>query len=189
MTKSLMPGLVYATGIVLGTEQFSRANAANMLLIAFGVVVCAIGEVNLVLKGVIQQLAALLFEVTHQMQALVCLQMISLCVFAENPGEEQVYHLFHCPDCDLAGFDVQAARLTLVQILINSKGLQMNPIQSLYYVSPACLMCLSIPFGRSPAFLQLYFLLAELRFDFSNFPGKHNNKEVGEDAWCGCSCT
>ncbi|KAK9918958.1 hypothetical protein WJX75_008319 [Coccomyxa subellipsoidea] len=101
MTKSLMPGLVYATGIVLGTEQFSRANAANMMLIAFGVVVCAIGEVNLVLKGVVQQLAALLFE---------------------------------------------AARLTLVQILINSKGLQMNPIQSLYYVSPACLMCLSIPF-------------------------------------------
>jgi EamA domain-containing membrane protein RarD len=63
MTKSLMPGLVYATGILMGTEQFTRASAANMLLIAFGVVVCAIGEVNLVLKGVLQQLAALLFEV------------------------------------------------------------------------------------------------------------------------------
>lgn len=63
MTKSLMPGLVYATGIFMGTEQFSRASAANMMLIAFGVVVCAIGEVNLVFKGVLQQLAALLFEV------------------------------------------------------------------------------------------------------------------------------
>ncbi len=63
MTKSLMPGLVYATGIFLGTEQFSKANAANMVLIAFGVVICAIGEVNLVFKGVAQQLAALLFEV------------------------------------------------------------------------------------------------------------------------------
>jgi hypothetical protein len=41
----------------------------------------------------------------------------------------------------------QAARLTLVQLLINSKGLQMNPIQSLYYVSPACFVCLSVPFG------------------------------------------
>ncbi len=39
-----------------------------------------------------------------------------------------------------------------MQILINSKGLQMNPIQSLYYVSPACLICLSIPFGESFAF-------------------------------------
>ncbi len=41
----------------------------------------------------------------------------------------------------------QAARLTLVQLLINSKGLQMNPLQSLYYISPACLLCLSLPLG------------------------------------------
>ena len=43
---------------------------------------------------------------------------------------------------------MQAARLTLVQVLINSKGLQMNPLQSLYYVSPACLICLSVPFCK-----------------------------------------
>lgn len=64
MTKSLMPGLVYASGVVMGTETFSRASAANMCLIAFGVVVCAYGEANLVLKGLVQQLAALLFEVS-----------------------------------------------------------------------------------------------------------------------------
>eukprot|EP00873_Tetraselmis_striata_P023910 jgi/Tetstr1/444174/TSEL_032068.t1 len=101
MTKSLMPGLVYASGIALGTEKFSNASAANMCLIAFGVVVCAIGEVNLILKGVVQQLMALLFEAT---------------------------------------------RLTMVQILINSRGLNMNPIQSIYYVSPACFVSLAIPF-------------------------------------------
>lgn len=101
MTKSLMPGLVYMSGIYLGTETFNMASAANMSLIAFGVVVCAVGEANLVLKGLIQQLAALAFE---------------------------------------------AARLTLVQILMNSKGLQMNPLQSLYYVSPACLISLLVPF-------------------------------------------
>ena len=44
---------------------------------------------------------------------------------------------------------MQAARLTLVQVLINSKGLQMNPLQSLYYVSPACLLCLSVPFSKA----------------------------------------
>lgn len=63
MTKSLMPGLVYTSGIFLGTEQFSIASAGNMTLIAFGVVVCAIGEANLVFKGLVQQLAALGFEV------------------------------------------------------------------------------------------------------------------------------
>lgn len=34
-----------------------------MLLIAFGVVVCALGEANLVIKGLVQQLVALVFEV------------------------------------------------------------------------------------------------------------------------------
>lgn len=100
MTKSLMPGLVYASGVLLGTEKFSSTVTANMLLIAFGVVVCAFGEMNLVLKGLMTQLAALGFE---------------------------------------------ASRLTLVQILINSQGLNMNPLQSLYYISPACLLCLSVP--------------------------------------------
>lgn len=47
----------------MGTEQFSKASAANMSLIAFGVLVCALGEANLVYKGLIQQLTALLFEV------------------------------------------------------------------------------------------------------------------------------
>eukprot|EP00951_Prasinocladus_malaysianus_P038895 scaffold430619_cov50-Prasinocladus_malaysianus.AAC.1 len=37
MTKSLMPGLVYASGIFLGTESFKASSAANMGLIAFGV--------------------------------------------------------------------------------------------------------------------------------------------------------
>ena len=84
MTKSLMPGLVYATGIALSTEQFSKANAANMLLIAFGVVVCAIGEVNLVFKGVAQQLAALLFEVRERP---LCLHQIT-------------HSALLCPACD-----------------------------------------------------------------------------------------
>lgn len=101
MTKSLMPGLVYLSGIHLGTETYKPSSAANMALIAFGVVVCAIGEANLVVKGLLQQLAALLFE---------------------------------------------AARLTMVQLLMNSQGLQMNPLQSLYYVSPACLLSLIVPF-------------------------------------------
>ena len=33
-----------------------------------------------------------------------------------------------------------------MQILINSQGLNMNPLQSLYYVSPACLLGLTVPF-------------------------------------------
>eukprot|EP00882_Tetradesmus_deserticola_P006782 GHRQ01007140.1.p2 GENE.GHRQ01007140.1~~GHRQ01007140.1.p2 ORF type:complete len:181 (+),score=104.47 GHRQ01007140.1:987-1529(+) len=62
MTKSLMPGLVYGCGCLVGTECFKPAVALNMGLIAVGVLVCALGEVNLVLLGLLEQLTALGFE-------------------------------------------------------------------------------------------------------------------------------
>ena len=36
MTKALMPGLVYATGVMMGTEILSRVNVLIMILIAIG---------------------------------------------------------------------------------------------------------------------------------------------------------
>ena len=51
------------SGIIFRVERFEWPSALNMLLIAFGVLVCAIGEQNLVMKGLVQQLAALGFEV------------------------------------------------------------------------------------------------------------------------------
>jgi hypothetical protein len=97
MTKSLMPGLVYAFGCAAGTERARGSRAATMLLIAAGVGVCAAGERALSALGLAQQLAALAFE---------------------------------------------AVRLTLVQVLMTRRGCAMNSLQSLYYVSPACLLFL-----------------------------------------------
>jgi hypothetical protein len=39
----------------------------------------------------------------------------------------------------------EATRLTLVQLLLQSKGIKFNPITTLYYVAPVCLACLLIP--------------------------------------------
>ncbi|XP_057536662.1 probable sugar phosphate/phosphate translocator At2g25520 [Amaranthus tricolor] len=39
----------------------------------------------------------------------------------------------------------EATRLVLIQILLTSKGINFNPITSLYYVAPCCLAFLSIP--------------------------------------------
>ncbi|KAL7586694.1 hypothetical protein Lser_V15G37844 [Lactuca serriola] len=39
----------------------------------------------------------------------------------------------------------EATRLVLIQTLLSSKGITFNPITSLYYVSPCCLLFLSIP--------------------------------------------
>jgi|Transcript_2727 hypothetical protein len=101
MTKSLMPGLVYVSGIWLGNQKFRLSVAANMCLIALGVVVCGLGEENLVLHGLAKQLTALMFEAT---------------------------------------------RLAMIEILINRKGMKMDPLQSLYYVCPACFCALAVPF-------------------------------------------
>jgi len=63
----------------------------------------------------------------------------------------QAVQLIHCNPFAASKFVVlllQAMRLTMVQVLMNSKGLAMNPLQSLYYVSPACLICLLVPFCK-----------------------------------------
>ncbi|MQM09779.1 hypothetical protein Taro_042655 [Colocasia esculenta] len=39
----------------------------------------------------------------------------------------------------------EATRLVLIQILLTSKGINLNPITSLYYVAPCCLVFLSVP--------------------------------------------
>ncbi|GER32582.1 nucleotide-sugar transporter family protein [Striga asiatica] len=39
----------------------------------------------------------------------------------------------------------EATRLVLIQILLTSKGISLNPITSLYYVAPSCLAFLSVP--------------------------------------------
>lgn len=39
----------------------------------------------------------------------------------------------------------EATRLVLIQILLNSKGITLNPMTSLYYVAPCCLAFLTLP--------------------------------------------
>eukprot|EP00958_Prasinococcus_capsulatus_P012246 scaffold1219_cov400-Prasinococcus_capsulatus_cf.AAC.3 len=42
----------------------------------------------------------------------------------------------------LTGIVAEALRLVLTQVLLQSKGVKMNPITSLYYISPACFVFL-----------------------------------------------
>lgn len=136
-----------------------------MLLIAFGVVVCALGEANLVYKGLAQQLVALLFEVRSGRPAGSGTGCATALHGYEGAAAEvardsaAAADATPCPDIcapcrrrpgpPCARPCLQAARLTLVQILINARGLAMNPLQSLYYVSPSCLVCLMVPFRET----------------------------------------
>ncbi|CAL0304988.1 unnamed protein product [Lupinus luteus] len=61
----------------------------------------------------------------------------------------------------------EATRLVLIQILLNSKGISLNPITSLYYIAPCCLVFLSLPW-----FIMEYPLLRDkssLNLDFFVF--------------------
>lgn len=40
----------------------------------------------------------------------------------------------------------ESTRLTLVQILLQRKGVKLNPVSTMYYVGPCCLAFLIIPF-------------------------------------------
>ncbi|XP_015698205.2 probable sugar phosphate/phosphate translocator At4g32390 [Oryza brachyantha] len=45
----------------------------------------------------------------------------------------------------LAAVAAEATRLVLIQILLTSKGMSLNPITSLYYIAPCCLVFLTVP--------------------------------------------
>lgn len=80
-----MPGLVYFSGCLIGTEKFNVSIILDMVLIAVGVVVCAFGEENLIVAGLIIQLTALLFEATRL--TLVQVRFFSTTAFAQLPRQ------------------------------------------------------------------------------------------------------
>ncbi|KAJ8774759.1 hypothetical protein K2173_017205 [Erythroxylum novogranatense] len=61
----------------------------------------------------------------------------------------------------------EATRLVLIQILLTSKGITLNPITSLYYVAPCCLVFLFVPwiFVEFPVLRDT----SSFRFDFVIF--------------------
>ena len=106
MLKALMPVTVYTVGCAVGTESYSHARLANMLVVTLGVAISSYGELNFHFFGFCVQLVAIL---------------------------------------------VETCRIILVQIILGKANLKLNSMTTLYYVSPACLVFLLIPF----AFLEL----------------------------------
>ena len=46
----------------------------------------------------------------------------------------------------LLSIGTESTRLVLVQILLQRNGMKLNPITSLYYISPCCFAFLAVPF-------------------------------------------
>jgi hypothetical protein len=142
MTKSLMPGLVYAFGCAAGTERPRASRAATMALIAGGVAVCALGEGRLSRVGLVQQLAALGFEALR-------LTMVQVLMSSGGGGKGRSGGSGSGSGSGNSGSGGNGARVGGGQSPSSSSSSSgpgpMNPLQSLYYVSPACLAFLAGP--------------------------------------------
>lgn len=68
---------------------------------------------------------------------------ISLGVAVAAYGEARFDSWGVCLQLGAVAFE--ATRLVLIQILLTSKGISLNPITSLYYVAPCCLLFLLVP--------------------------------------------
>lgn len=63
--QALMPMAVFLVGTAFGTESFTQKRLANMVVITFGVMIAAYGELNFVLVGVLLQLVSIAVEATR----------------------------------------------------------------------------------------------------------------------------
>lgn len=59
----------------------------------------------------------------------------------------------------LLSITAEAVRIVLIQILLQRQGLKLNPVLTMYYVAPACILCLF----PAAAFLELPSLSAKLK--------------------------
>eukprot|EP00240_Pyramimonas_obovata_P013295 CAMPEP_0118934048 /NCGR_PEP_ID=MMETSP1169-20130426/13456_1 /TAXON_ID=36882 /ORGANISM="Pyramimonas obovata, Strain CCMP722" /LENGTH=262 /DNA_ID=CAMNT_0006876909 /DNA_START=391 /DNA_END=1179 /DNA_ORIENTATION=- len=62
----------------------------------------------------------------------------------------------------LASIASESTRLTLVQILLQRRGLKLNPFTTMYYISPACFVFLTVPF----VFLEAPRMAADMNLKF-----------------------
>lgn len=62
MLKAAMPICVFLTGVAMGTTKYSHATALNMVVVAIGVAIASLGEIDFVLVGVVLQVIAIACE-------------------------------------------------------------------------------------------------------------------------------
>ena len=107
------------------------------MVVTAGVAIASYGEINFVVIGVILQLAAVVTESSRL--TLVRQQHRSVTCLAYQAHFMQRMHL--APPLRPAGAPPQ------VQILLQKRGLSLNPITTLYYIAPASFMFLLLPWS------------------------------------------
>ncbi|KAG2490063.1 hypothetical protein HYH03_011528 [Edaphochlamys debaryana] len=82
-----------------------------------------------------------------------CLLVVSVGVAIASYGEIEFNMIGFL--CQAGSILTESSRLCLIQILLQSRGIKLNPVTTLYYIAPACFACLCLPW----AFIELPVLL------------------------------
>ncbi|CDP10399.1 unnamed protein product [Coffea canephora] len=130
--KSVVPiGLLYAVSLWLSNSAYIYLSVSfiQMLKALMPVAVYSIG---------------ILFK-KEQFKTNVMANMVSISVGVAIAAYGEAKFDSWGVILQLGAVAFEATRLVMIQILLNSKGITLNPITSLYYVAPCCLVFLTGP--------------------------------------------
>ncbi|XP_027073018.1 probable sugar phosphate/phosphate translocator At5g25400 [Coffea eugenioides] len=130
--KSVVPiGLLYAVSLWLSNSAYIYLSVSfiQMLKALMPVAVYSIG---------------ILFK-KEQFKTNVMANMVSISVGVAIAAYGEAKFDTWGVILQLGAVAFEATRLVMIQILLNSKGITLNPITSLYYVAPCCLVFLTVP--------------------------------------------
>ena len=124
---------------LLFSGTLSLGNSAYQYLsVSFIQMLKALSPVTVYLIG-----CTLKTETFHStLLVVVCIVSMGICI--ASYGELALNYIGLT--LQLSSVLVESTRITLIQILLQSRGLKLNSITTLYYVAPASLICLTIPF-------------------------------------------
>ncbi|XP_024382137.1 probable sugar phosphate/phosphate translocator At5g25400 [Physcomitrium patens] len=137
MTRDLYMGSIVPIGLLFSLSLWFSNSAYIYLSVSFIQMLKALMPVAVYSLGVVFK------KELFQSKTMTNMVLISIGVAIAAYGEVR-FDLYGVV-LQLSAVCVEALRLVLIQILLNSKGISLNPITTLYYVAPACLLFLSVP--------------------------------------------
>ncbi|KAJ6802761.1 plastidic phosphate translocator-like protein 1 [Iris pallida] len=139
MTKDLYIASVVPIGALYSLSLWFSNSAYIYLSVSF------IQMLKALMPVAVYSIGVLLKKETFRSSSMANMLSISLGVAIAAYGEAR-FDVWGVT-LQLAAVAFEATRLVLIQILLTSKGISLNPITSLYYVAPCCLAFLLLPWA------------------------------------------
>ncbi|XP_024358160.1 probable sugar phosphate/phosphate translocator At4g32390 [Physcomitrium patens] len=159
MTKDLYFRSIVPIGLLFSLSLWFSNSAYIYLSVSF------IQMLKALMPVAVYSLGVLFKKDIFNSSTMANMVMISIGVAIAAYGEAR-FNLWGVT-LQLSAVCVEALRLVLIQILLNSRGISLNPITTLYYVAPACFLFLSVPWYliEYPKLLDT----SSFHFDFFTF--------------------